>query len=123
MNWRMFIRAELIGRRGAVTKKFTLKRRSGKIVDTREIFELGFPRRNGVAVETLDCDMKVGFERSPSGNTGARTADVVMLAALSITEMVVFIFKLEAAVEARQFYFLDHVSVEEYQTALVDILI
>lgn len=97
------MRAELTGRRGACTEKLTLKRRSGKVVDVRERLELGFSRGGGVAVETLDCDEKVGFEGTPSGSTDPRAAAEAMLAALSTTETMIFILKHEAAVGARQF--------------------
>lgn len=89
------MRAELIGRRDAPTERFTLKRRSGKGVEERERLELGSRRRDGVRVETLDCDEKVEFERRPSGSAGPRTADEAMLAALSINEMIILMVKLE----------------------------
>ena len=82
------MRVELTGRRGAPMENFTLKE------DGREIFELDSSRRDGVRVETLDCDEKVGFERRPSGSAGPKTAAEAMVAALNIIDMMIFIFKL-----------------------------
>ena len=75
-------------------EKVTWKRRSGKLEDGRERFKLDSLRRDGVRVETLGCDENVGCERSPRGSAGSRTAAEAMLAAVSITDMMIFIFKL-----------------------------
>ena len=88
------MRAELTGRRGAPMENLTLKRPSGKLEDGRERFELDSSRRDGVRVETLDCDEEVGCERRPSGSADPRTAAEAMVAALNINDMMIFILKL-----------------------------
>ena len=75
-------------------EKVTLKWRPGKFEDDRERFKLDSLRRDGVRVETLGCDEKVGCERMPRGSAGPRTAAEAMLVVLNTTAMMVFILKL-----------------------------
>lgn len=85
---------------------FTLKRMSGKPENGSERFELGASGRDGVRVETPDCDERVVFERRSCGSVGGITVAKAIVAAVSMVSEMKFIVTLEEDLSAPQLFSL-----------------
>lgn len=84
-----------MGRKGAPMDILALKRLSCKFKDGRERFGLGASRRVGAKAETFVSDEMVGCGRRWSGSAGGRTAVEAIVAAVSATSKIEFIFTLD----------------------------
>lgn len=83
---------------------FTLKRMSGKPENGSERLKAGASGRDGVRVETLDCDERVVFGRRSSGSVGGITVAKAIVAALSMVSEMKFIVTLEEDLSAPQLF-------------------